>query len=110
MRPRCNSRPCKTAPHLTLFLTLNLALTPDIQVQVAYADVVLLNKMDLAGEEAVDRAEAHIKAINSRVQILRTDHCRLDLSLILDRCAEMWMSHNVSKSVDCVKRLNDAYH
>ena len=57
----------------------------EAQVQVAYADVVILNKMDLAGEEAVDRAEADIRAINSRVSILRTDHCKLDLSLILDR-------------------------
>ena len=84
-------------------------------MQVAYADIVLLNKvwkgggsvpffctspsvhvphphtshislqMDVAGEEAVVRAEAHIKAINSRVQILKTDHCQVELGLILDR-------------------------
>ena len=41
--------------------------------------------MDLAGEEAVALAEAHIRAINSRVQVLHTQHCKLDLSLILDR-------------------------
>jgi G3E family GTPase len=35
-----------------------------VQVQVAYADLVLLNKMDLCQEEAIDRAEAEIRAIN----------------------------------------------
>jgi G3E family GTPase len=41
--------------------------------------------MDLAGEEAVDRAEADIRAINSSVQIIRTKHCEVDLGAILNR-------------------------
>jgi G3E family GTPase len=41
-------------------------------LQVAYADLVLLNKMDLCQEEAVATAEADIRAINSSVTILRT--------------------------------------
>eukprot|EP00798_Chlamydomonas_sp_ICE-L_P024667 gene24667-10294_t len=44
----------------------------EAQVQIAYADLILLNKMDLGMEEAVERSEADIRAINSGVTIMRT--------------------------------------
>ncbi len=55
------------------------------QVQVAYADVVLLNKSDLASKAAVIKAEAFIRGINSRVKIIHTTNCVVDLDLILNR-------------------------
>lgn len=57
----------------------------EAQVQLAYADLILLNKMDMSGEEAVVRAEADIRAVNSSVQIIRTHHCSVDLAVILNR-------------------------
>ncbi|KAF5836021.1 CobW/HypB/UreG, nucleotide-binding domain-containing protein [Dunaliella salina] len=57
----------------------------EAQVQVAYADLVLLNKMDLCSEEAVVRAEAGIRAINSSVHIVRTKYCKVDWALLLNR-------------------------
>ena len=42
-------------------------------------------QMDIAAEEAVRQAEAHIRAINSSVPIVHTHRCRVDLKLILDR-------------------------
>lgn len=41
--------------------------------------------MDIAKDEAVARAEADIKAINSTVHIVRTHHARIDLGLLLNR-------------------------
>ncbi|GIL85440.1 hypothetical protein Vretimale_10620 [Volvox reticuliferus] len=57
----------------------------EAQVQVAYADIVVLNKLDLAEEEALIRAEADIRAINSSVTIVRTQRSIVDLGLILNR-------------------------
>jgi len=57
----------------------------EAQVQVAYADLILLNKMDLCQEEAIVRAEADIRAINSSVHIIRTKRCTVDLNLLLNR-------------------------
>ena len=42
--------------------------------------------MDLCEAEAVARAEADIRAINSSVPILRTTRCEVDLAAILHRC------------------------
>jgi G3E family GTPase len=41
--------------------------------------------MDLAAEEAIERSEADIRAINSSVQIIRTTHAQVDLRHILHR-------------------------
>lgn len=41
--------------------------------------------MDLAGDEAVVRAEADIRAVNSSVQIVRTKRCEVDLDMVLNR-------------------------
>ncbi|KAL6748216.1 CobW/HypB/UreG, nucleotide-binding domain-containing protein, partial [Haematococcus lacustris] len=57
----------------------------EAQVQIAYADLILLNKIDLCGEDARARAEADIRAINSSVCIMRTSRCAIDLPLLLNR-------------------------
>ncbi|PNW88957.1 hypothetical protein CHLRE_01g052000v5 [Chlamydomonas reinhardtii] len=57
----------------------------EAQLQVAYADIVLLNKLDLVDEEALIRSEADIRAINSGVNIVRTSRAVVDLGLILNR-------------------------
>ncbi|KAG1666105.1 hypothetical protein FOA52_010895 [Chlamydomonas sp. UWO 241] len=76
----------------------------EAQVQLAYADVILLNKMDLASEEAVERAEADIKAINSSVQIVRTKHCDVDLGAILNRKG---YSRNAEALLECINEVDD---
>ncbi|MEW5302896.1 MAG: hypothetical protein WDW38_003996 [Sanguina aurantia] len=57
----------------------------EAQLQIAYADLVLLNKVDIAGPEAIKCAEADIKAINSSVHIMRTTSSQLDVGQLLDR-------------------------
>ncbi len=59
--------------------------------QIAFADRILLNKIDLATEEDLARVEGRIKAINSGVQIVRTqlrpsagEKPNIDLDSILD--------------------------
>ena len=56
-----------------------------INLHIAASRPFLISQMDLAAEEAVRQAEAHIRAINSRVHIVRTRNCQVDLKLVLDR-------------------------
>jgi G3E family GTPase len=55
--------------------------------QVAFADIVLLNKVDLVSTEEVARVEARIRAINPMARLHRTDHCAVPVAELLDRGA-----------------------
>jgi len=55
--------------------------------QVAFADIVLLNKIDLVPDEEAARVEARIRAINPMARLHRTDHCALPVTELLDRGA-----------------------
>jgi G3E family GTPase len=51
--------------------------------QIAFADVVLLNKTDLASPPELDALEARIRGINALASIHRTRNAQVDLSKIL---------------------------
>ncbi|QKV20319.1 CobW family GTP-binding protein [Oricola thermophila] len=55
--------------------------------QIAFADVVLLNKVDLVSEEELRDLESTIRAINPHARIHRTERSQIDLKEILDRGA-----------------------
>ena len=55
--------------------------------QVAFADIVLLNKIDLVPAEEAARVEARIRAINPMTRLHRTDHCAVPVGELLDRGA-----------------------
>jgi len=55
--------------------------------QVAFADVVLLNKVDLVAPVELKTVEATIRRINPYAVIHRTERCGIDLSAVLDRGA-----------------------
>ena len=59
----------------------------EAQEQIAFADVVLLNKTDLVSEADLKLVEARIRSINPYAMIHRTERCALDLEKILDRNA-----------------------
>ncbi|KAL4424961.1 hypothetical protein ABPG77_002846 [Micractinium sp. CCAP 211/92] len=56
----------------------------EAQQQVAFADVVLLNKTDLASEAELAEVEAEIRRINAEAGITRCQRCQIDLSRILN--------------------------
>jgi G3E family GTPase len=60
---------------------------PEAQEQIAFADVVLLNKTDLVAPEALAGVEARIRAINPYVKIHRTQRCAVDLGEVLGKDA-----------------------
>ncbi|KAG1341975.1 putative Cobalamin (Vitamin B12) biosynthesis CobW-like, C-terminal [Cocos nucifera] len=68
---------------------------PEAFLQIAFADVVILNKIDLISREdsepgtsdALHDLEKEIHNINSLATIIRSLHCQVDLCKILDRQA-----------------------
>lgn len=84
--------------------------TPDAvneaQKQIAYADSVLLNKVDLLpSEEAILAVEDAIHAHNVDVATIRTSHCSLDVAQILNRNAFVGSSQAPS-----LQMLHDNMH
>ena len=51
--------------------------------QIAYGDIILLNKMDLIDEADADLLEVKLRDIKEDARILRTDHSEVPLPLIL---------------------------
>src|SRR5207248_11804544 len=51
--------------------------------QLCHGDIVLLNKCDLAGADALRTVETAIRGINSQARMVRTTQCRVALPLIL---------------------------
>ena len=52
--------------------------------QIAFADKIVLNKIDLVDSEHVDRVSRRIRAINAPVEILPAEHAQVPLATILD--------------------------
>ena len=61
--------------------------TPEAQEQLAFADVVLVNKVDLVDENGLATVERRIRKINPYATIHRTERCGLDLAKVLGRDA-----------------------
>jgi G3E family GTPase len=59
----------------------------EAQEQLAFADIVILNKTDLVDEAGLAAIEARIRRINPTAAIRRTTRCDVPLDVILDRHA-----------------------
>ncbi len=55
----------------------------EAQEQIAFADVILLNKTDLVGAEELKKVERAIRHINAFARIVHTERCRVPLDQIL---------------------------
>jgi G3E family GTPase len=61
----------------------HLDTSEDCRKQVAFADVILLNKTDLCTGEAVTALERRLRAMNAAARIHRTEHAVLPLEHLL---------------------------
>jgi len=68
-------------------LPLRLKDSREAEDQIAFADVVVLNKTDLVTPEELRAVEATVRAINPSAKIHRTQCSGVDLSEVLDRGA-----------------------
>jgi G3E family GTPase len=60
---------------------------PEAQEQIAFADIVILNKTDLVGQEELVAVKSRIRAMNPTALIHETERCGIELDQILERGA-----------------------
>jgi G3E family GTPase len=60
---------------------------PEAKNQIAFADVILLNKTDLVSPEELDEVEARIRGINPYAKVHRTQRSQVPLDAVLGRNA-----------------------
>jgi len=69
------------------WLAQRLKDAPEAKNQIAFADVILVNKTDLVEAEELAEIEARIRGINPYARLHRTERCAVPLSEVLDRNA-----------------------
>ena len=69
------------------WLSERLKDAPEAKNQIAFADVIILNKMDLVTEGELREVEARIRAINPYAKLHRTSRCQVPLDAVLGRNA-----------------------
>jgi G3E family GTPase len=62
----------------------HLDSSAEAREQIAYGDVLLLNKADLVGEADLDRLESRVRPMNPLARIYRTRNAEIGLDRILD--------------------------
>src|SRR5256885_8922383 len=60
---------------------------PEAKNQIAFADVILINKTDLATDAELREVEARIRGINPYAKVHRTQRAQIPLGEVLDRKA-----------------------
>lgn len=68
-------------------LMQRLSDSPEAEEQIAFADVILLNKQDLVTKTELLLLETRIRLINPYAKIIKTTRCDVPLTDILDRGA-----------------------
>jgi G3E family GTPase len=60
---------------------------PEAKNQIAFADVILINKTDLVSAAELGEVEARIRGINPYARVHKTEHANIPLGEVLDRNA-----------------------
>jgi G3E family GTPase len=58
--------------------------THEAEEQIAFADVILLNKCDLVPSEALDELESRLRAVNALAKIHRTTRAEIEIAKVLE--------------------------
>jgi G3E family GTPase len=69
------------------WLSARLKDAPEAKNQIAFADVIVLNKTDLVSKAELAEVEARIRGINPYAKLHRTERCQVQLSDVLERGA-----------------------
>ena len=69
------------------WLNERLKDAPEAKNQIAFADVILINKTDLVSAEELDEVEARIRGINPYAKVHKTERAQIPLSEVLGRNA-----------------------
>jgi G3E family GTPase len=69
------------------WLSDRLKDAPEAKNQIAFADVIVLNKIDLVSKPELAEVEARIRAINPYAKLHKTERAQVNLSDVLERGA-----------------------
>ena len=69
------------------WLTERLKDAPEAKNQIAFADVIILNKIDLVSPDELTAVEDRIRAINPYARIHRAQNCQVPIAEVLNRNA-----------------------
>ena len=69
------------------WLSSRLRDAPEAKNQIAFADVIILNKIDLVSEAELREVEGRIRAINPYAKLHKTTKCQVPLDAVLERNA-----------------------
>src|SRR5437660_6505012 len=69
------------------WLSDRLKDAPEAKNQIAFADVIVLNKTDLVSKGELSEVEARIRGINPYAKLHRTERCKVALADVLERGA-----------------------
>jgi len=69
------------------WLSDRLKDAPEAKNQIAFADVILLNKTDLVAPEELSEVEARIRGLNPYARLHRTERAKIDIGEVLGRNA-----------------------
>jgi G3E family GTPase len=69
------------------WLSDRLKDAPEAKNQIAFADVILLNKTDLVASDELGEVEARIRGINPYAKLHKTERCKIPLPEVLGRNA-----------------------
>lgn len=69
------------------WLLQRLRDAPEAKNQIAFADVILLNKTDLVSHDELKEVEGRIRAINPYAKLHKTQNCQVPISEVLNRGA-----------------------
>jgi G3E family GTPase len=69
------------------WLNERLKDAPEAKNQIAFADVILVNKTDLVDSDDLREVESRIRAINPYAKVHKTERCRIPLPEVLGRNA-----------------------
>ena len=69
------------------WLTDRLKDAPEAKNQIAFADVIILNKIDLVSPDELTAVEDRIRAINPYARIHRAKNCQVPIAEVLNRNA-----------------------
>jgi G3E family GTPase len=69
------------------WLSDRLKDAPEAKNQIAFADIILINKTDLVGAEDLAELEARIRGLNPYATLYRTERAQVDIAQVLGRNA-----------------------
>jgi G3E family GTPase len=69
------------------WLNERLKDAPEAKNQIAFADVILINKIDLVSSEQLSEVEARIRGINPYAKLHKTERAKISLDAVLSRNA-----------------------